>query len=426
MPDFILRCHRVGAGFLAGPKIQYTKSENVSIAYQVLGSGPVDIVFAPGWLSNIELMWDHKPYADFLTGIARFSRLILFDKRGTGLSDRNIGLPTLEDRAEDIRAVMDAASSEKAVLFGVSEGGNMAAMFAASTPERTISLILFGCFAKRAWAEDHQIGETIEDFNSRLAEIDASWGEPVDLGSLAPSMVDNEEARLWMARFFRASASRTTAMEIAELNYHIDIRQVVTSISCPSLVLHRLDDKSVTIENGRDLARRIPGARLVELPGSDHLPFYGNWMPIVDQIEEFATGQQLERPSERVLLTVLFTDIVGSTVTAAKLGDEAWKQLLEQHDEIVCRAIEAFQGNVVKSTGDGILATFSGPTRAIQCAATCRVKLNELGISIRAGIHIGECERRGRDISGLAVHIAARIMDKAGDGTTVVSGTVKT
>jgi pimeloyl-ACP methyl ester carboxylesterase len=412
------------------PETRYARSGDVNIAYQVVGEGPRDLVYVPGWVSNIELMWEEPAMAHFLGRLASLSRLILFDKRGTGLSDRvsNEELPTLEQRMDDVRAVLEAVGSERAALFGHSEGGNMCVLFAATYPERTAALITLGCFAKRRDPdEDYPWAPTAENREETVADVERNWGHlrPEDVGYYAPSRVGDEQFERNLERYFRRSASPGAAAALLRMNSYIDIREVLPTIQVPTLVLHRTGDHDVNIAEGRYLASKIPGAKLVELAGDDHWISAGDTDAIADEIEEFLTGTRPVPEPDRVLATVLFTDIVGSTERAAELGDRRWRDLLGAHDTAVRRELERFRGNEVDTAGDGFLATFDGPARAVRCAISAGDAIRELGVEIRAGIHTGECELDGAKVRGIAVHTGARIASLAAAGEVLVSQTVK-
>ena len=407
------------------PRTQYAKCGDLNIAYQVTGEGPLDLVYVPGWVSNLDYAWEYPGYARVLERLGSFARLIRFDKRGTGLSDREVGFPTLEQRMEDVRAVMDAAGSERAALLGTSEGGNMSTLFAATYPERTVALILYGCFAKGLWAPDYPWASTREELDKELAAIARDWGGPFDLQSGAPSLAQDTSAREWCAAYLRYSASPKAAISIWDWNAEIDVRSILPSIHVPTLVLHRAGDRWQKVEEGRYLAEHIPGAKYVELPGDDHAIWAGDPTQLLDEIEEFLTGIRPPPASERVLLTILFTDIVGSTSIAAEVGDHRWKELLQRHDDDVRVELRRHDGTEIKTTGDGFLAAFDGPTRAIQCATAIRDRMAGLDLKIRAGVHTGECERRGEDLSGIAVHLTSRLLDHAQPGDVIVSRTVK-
>jgi pimeloyl-ACP methyl ester carboxylesterase len=404
----------------------YTKSGNVSIAYQVIGEGPIDLVYAAGWISNVEYAWENPDYARFLRHLASFSRLIRFDKRGTGLSDRDVGLSTLEQRVDDIRAVMDAVGSERAALFGTSEGGYMSAMFAATHPERTIALVLHGSYARESWAPDYPWGRTPEKyFKTWHTDLEKQWGEPFQLDEAAPTMTNDEAARSWFGAYLRNSASLSAAIALADWNFEVDIRGILPSIRVPTLVLHRSGDRWYSIGEAQYLADHIPGAKLVVLSGDNHIAWWGDQERLIGEIQEFLTGKRQTPPTERVLLTVVVTDIVGSTEKAAQMGDQKWKEVLNLHDTAVRRELNSFGGQEINTTGDGFILAFTGPTRAIQCAQAIKQGLGRLGLSMRAGLHTGECERRGSDLSGIAVHVASRISSKGEADDILVSNTVK-
>jgi pimeloyl-ACP methyl ester carboxylesterase/class 3 adenylate cyclase len=407
------------------PQTQYAKCGRLSIAYQVLGSGPIDLVYAHGWVSHLEYAWENPDYARFFRRLASFSRLIMFDRRGMGLSDRDVGPSTLEERVDDIRAVMDAVGSERAALLGVSEGGYMSVMFAATHPERIAGLILCGCFARASWAPDYPWGKTPEYWHAWTAAMEENWGAPFALDEAAPSMANDEAARLWFGAYLRHAASPGAARALSDLTVEVDVRSVLPSISVPSLVLHRSGDRWHPVAEAEYLADHIPGARLVVLPGEDHIPWWGDQEPLMGEIQEFLTGARNSPPTERVLLTVLVTDIVGSTEKAAAMGDLRWKDLLHAHDAIVRREMKSYSGQEINTTGDGFILAFTGPTRAIQCATAISRELSRLGLDTRTGLHTGECERREADLSGLAVHIAARISSNALPNTILVSSTVR-
>jgi pimeloyl-ACP methyl ester carboxylesterase len=409
------------------PETRYARSGNVNIAYQVVGEGTFDLVYVPGWVSNIEMMWEEPSLALFLRRLASFSRLVLFDKRGTGLSDRvaNDELPTLEQRMDDLRAVMDEVRSERAVLFGHSEGGNMCLLFAATHPERTIALITIGIYAKRLRSDDYPWAPTPEEREAEAVELEKGWGTAVDLGYYAPSRVGDERFRSHLAAYLRRSASPGAAAALLRMNSNIDVRDVLPTIRVPTLVMHETGDRDVHVEEGRYIASRIPGATFVELPGDDHLFWVAHADAVADEIEAFLTGVRPLPQPDRVLATVLFTDVVGSTEKAVALGDRRWKALLESHDAIAAREIERFRGERVKATGDGVLATFDGPARALRCAVAMGEAVRGIGLELRAGLHTGECELRPADVAGIAVHTAARIAALAGPGEILASSTVK-
>jgi pimeloyl-ACP methyl ester carboxylesterase len=409
------------------PQTKYERApDGVRIAYQVLGEGP-DVVFVPGWVSNVDEMWTQPTMGAFLARIASFSRLIVFDKRGTGLSDRvpESELPTLEVRMADLVAVCDAVGVRRVALMGQSEGAPMVALFAATYPERTSSIILLGGYARRQQAPDYPAGMTPEASQAFLDDIEAGWGGPVGLAVRAPSRANDVAFRDAWSRYLRAAASPSAALALTRMNALIDVRSILSAIQVPALVLHRTGDRAIHVEAGRDLARRIPGARLVELPGDDHLPWVGDVDAVIGEIEEFVTGIRHAAPSDRVLATVLFTDIVGSTDRAAAIGDAAWVTLLGEHHAAIRAELLRFGGQEINTTGDGFLATFVGPARAIRCALAMIAALAALEIEIRAGVHTGEIERSGGDVRGLAVHIGARVAALAGPGEVLVTRTVR-
>ncbi len=409
------------------PETKYAKSGRVNIAYQVLGNGALDLVFVMGWVSHLDYFWEEPSFARFLRRLASFSRLILFDKRGTGLSDRvpDTELPTLEQRMDDVRAVMDAVGSQRAALFGVSEGGPMCALFAATYPERTIALAMYGTFAKRVWAPDYPWAPTPEGRQKWFDLLAQEWGGVVDLPTLAPSVASDERFRQWWATYLRRSVSPGAALAFGRMNTQVDIRHVLPAIRIPTLILHRTGDLDVDVGGARYMAERIPGAKYVELPGIDHLHWVGNQDAILEEVEEFLTGVRHGPELDRVLATVMFTDIVGSTERAAQLGDRRWRDLLETHHTLVRKELERFRGREIDTAGDSFLATFDGPARAIRCSVAINETVRPLGIEIRAGLHTGEIEVMGDQVGGLAVHIAARVAANAGPSEVLVSQTVK-
>jgi pimeloyl-ACP methyl ester carboxylesterase len=403
--------------------IGYARSGDVNIAYQVTGEGAFDLVLVSGFVSHLDYDWQHPYSTRLLERLGSFARLIRFDKRGTGLSDRAVGLPDFEARMDDVRAVMDAVGSERAALFGYSEGGPLAILFAATYPQRVRALALYGTYAKRTGPDnDYPWCETAEERAGYAAAVEREWGVEADLSRMAPS-ADESLARWWMARA-RAAASPGSARDLVLMNSQADIRTVLPAVQAPTLVIHRIGDRDARVEEGRYLAAHIPGARFVELPGDTHVPF---WQPddVVDEVEEFLTGARASVDTDRVLATVLFTDIVGSTERAAELGDHRWRDILDAHDALAERQLARYRGTLVKATGDGLVATFDGPARAIRCALALRDGLRSMGVEIRGGLHCGEIERRGPDVSGLAVHIAARVQTVARPGEMLVTRTVK-
>lgn len=402
--------------------ISYAKSGDVNVAFEVTGAGPFDLVLVPGFFSHLEIGWEHPDYAAFLQRLGSFARLIRFDKRGTGLSDRAVGLPDLETRMDDVRAVLDAAASEQAVLFGYSEGGPMSVLFAATYPERIRALILYGSYAKRIRTDDYPWAPTWEERQATAAELEAHWGANVDLSTMWPG-ADTADAA-WFERMARAALSPAAARDLILMNSQVDVRDLLPAVRCPTLVLHRSGDRDSRVDEGRYIAEQIPGARFIELPGEIHVP----WVdpdPILDPIEEFLTGVRPAVVSDRVLATILFTDIVGSTDRVRELGDAAWTRLLRRHHEAVRRELPRYNGIEVDTAGDGFLARFDGPARAIRCGIAIRDALRALGIEIRAAIHTGEVERTPEGPRGIAVHLGARILSIASPGEILVSQTTK-
>jgi DNA-binding SARP family transcriptional activator/pimeloyl-ACP methyl ester carboxylesterase len=413
----------------AGGEIDFARSGDVRIAYQVVGEGPLDLILVHGWVCSFQPAWENPRLASFYRRLSSMGRLILFDKRGTGLSDRVSPerLPDLETRMDDLRAVMDAIGSERAVVLGVSEGGSMSTLFAATYPERTLGLVLMGAFARMMWAPDYPFGLSEDEYRKRLAVLDADdWARATTvewLERVGPELLRDEAAVRWYVSYVMRSASPAASRAIRLMNAEIDIRAILPTIAVPSLVMHRSDE--YFSERTRFLGTRIPGARLVELPGNDHLPWEGDQEDVLAEIERFLAGIRDEIATDRVLATLLFTDIVGSTAKAAELGDRRWQALLARHREVVRARLARFRGREVDTTGDGLFATFDGPARAVRCAASIVEAVRELGLEVRAGVHTGEIQQVGAEARGIAVHIAARIMDAARPGEVLVSGTVK-
>jgi class 3 adenylate cyclase/esterase/lipase len=407
------------------PATHYARSGDVSIAYSVHGDGPIDAIVVPPFLSHLDHHWEEPRFARWAERFESFARVISFDKRGTGLSDPITGAPTLEERMDDVRAVMDAAESERAAVLGFSEGGAMSMLFAATYPDRTTALVLTGSFAKGMKTDDYDPGFTQEQADFMINEFLPVWGTGASIAVGAPSVAGDERSREWWARYERLSASPGTALALVRMALETDVRAVLPTIRVPTLVLHRADDAWIPAAAGRYIADHIPGARYVELEGQDNTPWIGDQDSIVEEIEEFLTGVRRHRKPDRVLATIMFTDIVSSTERAAKLGDRAWRDLLGTHDEVMRRQLERFQGRPVKTLGDGFLATFDGPARAIHCARAAVDSVRELGVEIRAGLHTGEVEVMGDDVGGMAVHIAARVGAKAEAGEVLVSSTVR-
>jgi|RhiMetdeSRZDD1v2_1073273.scaffolds.fasta_scaffold92707_4 class 3 adenylate cyclase len=408
------------------PETKYARSGDVHIAYQVFGEGPMDVVTSPGWISHMEYQWEQPLLAHFLRRPTSYARVLLFDKRGTGLSDRTTGVPTLEECMDDIRAVMDAEGSERAALVGHYDSGAHSAMFAATYPERTSALIIVGGYAKGARDETYPFGPDPAVTGMVAAAIHDEWGKGTTVPVIAPSMAgDRAFAEFW-GRYERLSASPGAAASLFQMMAEMDIRDILPNIQAPTLIIHRTDHPAVPIESARYLADHIPDARLVELPGTDALPYTpSGGDDVLDEIQEFLTGVREGPPSDRVLATVLFTDIVDSTKRASELGDSAWRELLDRHDAAVRRQLDRYRGIEVGTAGDGFVAMFDGPARAIQCALAVRDNLEPLGLDVRAGLHTGEIERSGAEVRGIAVHIGARVAALAGAGEVLASSTVK-
>jgi pimeloyl-ACP methyl ester carboxylesterase len=407
------------------PQTHYARSGDVNIAYQVVGDGPRDLVLVPGWLSNVETFWEEPSVARFLERLASFSRLILFDKRGTGLSDRVAVIPNLETRMDDVRAVMDAVASSRAALLGYSEGGPMCALFAATYPERTTALIMIGSYARRIWAPDYPFGTPLEQWEAFADSVVRDWGGPVGIEVRAPSMAGDTQFREWWARFLRLSGSPSAGRAVILINAEIDVRHILPAVRVPTLIVHNAGERTVPVEAARYLAAHIPDARYVELPGIDHLPFVGNADAILDEVEEFLTGARRRIETDRVLATVLFTDIVDATRRASEIGDRRWRDLLDAHYSLVREELGRFRGREIDTAGDGFLAAFDGPARAVRAAAAISTGVRRLGLEIRAGLHTGECEVMGAKLGGVAVHIGARIAALAVGGEVLVSSTVR-
>jgi class 3 adenylate cyclase len=418
-------CARLRA--VSAPPVQYATNGDVHIAYRVLGEGPLDLVFVAGAITNLDVLWEMSDYRRACERLASFSRLILFDKRGTGMSDRVSpeALPTLEERMQDLVVVLDAVGSERAALFSDSEGGNLATLFAATRPDRTIALVTAGIFAKRIWSPDYPWAPTQEKRAQEYEVIEREWGNLMDLSRYIPSKIHDEAFARRLATYFRHAASPGAAVALLKMNTQIDIRRLLPTIRVPTLVMHRVGDLDASVDEGRWMAAQIPGARFVDLPGDDHLPWVGDQDTVLDEVQEFLTGVRPTPDINRVLATVLFTDIVGSTELAARIGDRAWSDLLDRHHRLVRGELARFRGREVNTAGDSFLATFDGPARGIRCALSVRDAVKPLGIQIRAGLHIGEIELDGNAIAGIAVHIGARVAASAGADEVLVSSTVK-
>jgi pimeloyl-ACP methyl ester carboxylesterase len=402
----------------------YADSAGVSIAYQMHGEGPLDLVFVPGFVSHVELIWTEPTVAAFFRRLASFARLVVFDKRGQGLSDRLGRPPTLEESMDDLRAVMDAAGCERPAVMGISEGGPMSALFAASHPERVGSLVLYGTYARMLEAPDYPEGIPAKWLDNWAGIVRSEWGGPVGIGLWAPSVAGDRGFEDWWARLLRYGTSPAGAIALLDLYRQLDVRVALAAIEAPTLVAHTAGDRMIPAALGRYLADHIAGSRYAELPGEDHIPFT-EADPLLDEVEEFLVGSRGAAQADRALATILFTDLVDSTARAAELGDRRWRLLLERHDAAVRRQLSLHRGREVKSVGDGFLATFDGPARAIRCATALRGELDSLGLQVRSGIHTGEVELIGKDVGGIAVNIGARIGAEAVAGEVLVSSTVR-
>jgi pimeloyl-ACP methyl ester carboxylesterase len=420
-----------GHGNVPADLTRYARSGTITIAYQVVGRGPPDLVFTPGAVSHIEVYREQPELAGFFRELSSFCRLMLFDKRGTGLSDRGVGIPSLEERCDDIRAVMDAAGSKRAIVAGVSEGAPMALLFAAMHPDRVLGLVVYGGYSHALQPEEEAPNPSGGSPGPEAEEVPSDWGTDAwvarSLSVLAPSRANDPTFRDWFGKLRRYGASPRAAADLRRMNRKIDVRSILPSIHVPTLVLHVRGDRDVPIEQGREVAAAIPGAHFVELPGDDHL-FFANpdaTEAVVREVREFVGDTRSRGEDNRVVATVLFTDVVSSTQRAAALGDSRWGQLLHDHLALARQEIGTSRGRTVKTTGDGVLAVFDGPSRAVRCAFAIRDGSKALGLEIRAGLHAGECVVHRGDIEGIAVHIAARILEQAGPGEVVVSPTVR-
>jgi class 3 adenylate cyclase len=411
---------------MAQPRTSYARAGDVSIAYKVIGDGPIDVVYVPGFTSHVELVWEIPQFVHLIERLASFARLIMFDKRGSGLSDPVEGAPTLEERMEDVRAVMDAAGSEQAALLGVSEGVPLCLLFAATYPELTRALVLYGGMARTTWAEDYPWATPADALLEASLELTPHLYDGALVEIMAPSLADDPQAIETFARLQRYSGTPAMLTQLYVMFLDIDVRAVLPTINVPTLVVHRVGDRAVNRHAAEWMAGQIPGARYVELPGIDHTLLAGDPDAVIDEVEEFLTGARRAAEVDRVLATVMFTDIVGSTARATDLGDSRWRTLLEAHTAIVRRELDRFGGREVKTLGDGMMATFDGPARAIRCAQAAVRTVREIGLDIRVGVHTGEVEVVDEDdIAGVAVHIAARVGALAGPGEVLVSSTVK-
>jgi pimeloyl-ACP methyl ester carboxylesterase len=405
--------------------VQFARSGDVHVAYRVVGDGPVDLVYAQGAYTHLEVYWELPAFRRYCERLAEFTRLILFDKRGMGMSDRVPGATTLEERMDDVRAVMDAVGSERAAVIGESEGGPLAILFAAAHPGRTVGLVLQGAEVRERRDEDWPWGEsTEEEFEAAMESLPEWWGKGVGIDSVAPSIAGKEWARAWRGRVQVHSHTPGSAEAFMRMAYDIDVRDVVSAINVPTLIVHAVDDRVCHVENARFLARTIPGARYVELPGADHVPWFDPDATVAE-IREFLTGRRESTTPDRMLATILFTDLVGSTARTTELGDRRWRDLLEQHHSAVRRELGRFGGQEVDTAGDGFFATFDGPARAIRCAGAIVDAVRPLGLDVRAGLHTGEVELIDRKVGGIAVNIGARVAARADAGEVLVSGTVK-
>jgi class 3 adenylate cyclase len=422
--DQLRGCARLGA--VSAPPVQYATNGDVHIAYQVLGEGPLDLVFVAGAITNLDVLWEMRDYRRACERLASFSRLILFDKRGMGLSDR-VRIGTLEERMDDVRAILDAVGSETAALMGVSEGGPMSILFAATYPERTSGLVLCGAEVKEETTDDWPWGEAtraeFEDWMD-IEQVVSRWGKGLSADLFAPSRKGDPQLREEFGRLQVQSATPHDAVAFMRMAFEIDVRDVVPAVKAPTLIVHRVGDKVCSVENARWLARNIEGARYVELPGENHIPFIDG-DDILDEIQEFLTGVREPATPDRMLATVLFTDIVGSTDRARELGDRRWRDLVERHNEVVRRDLERFRGVEIDTAGDGFFATFDGPARAIRCARSIVENVRDVGLDVRSGLHTGECELSGGSVRGIAVHTGARVAAVASPGEVLVSSTVK-
>ena len=409
------------------PETKYAKSGDCHIAYQAIGTGPLDLVFMHGWISHIEHMWEEPRVAQFLDRLAFFSRLILLDKRGTGLSDPVPldRLPTLEERMDDVRAVLDAVRSQRATFLGTSEAGALSLLFAATYPSRTTALVLLNSYARLAYAPDYTQGIPAEQAQELLQAIEEGWGKGVAFEALVASQTDNASMKSWWARYQRLAASPGAAVRLLQSAFETDARSVLPAITVPVLVLHRAGDPFTGPEHGCYLAEHVPGAKFVELSGVDHLFFAEDMDRLLSEIQEFLTGVPEAREPDRVLVTVMFVDIVGSTEHATRLGDRQWRDVLNRYYAIARRQLVRFRGREIATAGDGLFATFDGPARAIRCARTIVDEVRVLEIAVRVGIHSGECEVIGDNVGGIAVHTEARIGGQAGPSEVLVSSTVR-
>lgn len=405
--------------------VKFARSGDVNVAYRVIGEGDIDLVYVQGAYTHLGIDWELPQFRRYCERLAEFTRLILFDKRGMGMSERVPGATTLEERMDDIRAVMDAVDSRRAAVMGESEGGPLAMLFAAAHPERTSALILQGAEVRERTDADWPWGEgTEEEFESSMATLPERWGRGLAMDAIAPSVAGREWARAWLGRVQVNSCTPRAAEAFMRMAFDIDVRQAAGTIGVPTLIMHRTEDRVCHVENARFLARTIPGAHYVEMPGADHVPWFAP-DDVLPEIREFLTGQREAAVPDRVLATVMFTDLVGSTERASALGDRGWRDLLEQHHAAVRRELQRFAGRELDTAGDGFFATFDGPARAIRCARAIVEAVRPLGLDVRAGLHTGEVELFGEKVAGIAVTIGARVAARAAAGEVLVSGTVR-
>ena len=404
---------------------KYARNGDVNIAYQVVGDGPIDLVLVLGWVSHLRYVWELPALASFLNRLASFTRLILFDKRGCGMSDRVYPLPTLEQRMDDVRAVLDAVGSQRAALLGISEGGVMSSLFAATYPERTVGIVIDGSYACGLRRPGYPWSDTEEEMERAIRERGHLWGQVTSMKRYCPSQVDNPEVAQWWATFCQMSASPGDAMALLRMNNLFDIREVLPTIRVPTLIIHATGDRVARIEEGRYFAEHIPGARLLELDSIDHWPYFGDADLVIGEIQEFLTGARIVEPPDTVLATVLCTEVTQAGAHAVWLGDSRWHQLVEQHHAVVRKALARYSGREVAAGERGITAVFDGTARAIRCALDIRDELLHLGLRIRAGVHAGECEIANGRPRGVPLHVASSVMQAAQPGEVLVSGTVK-
>ncbi len=407
------------------PETRYAKSGDIHIAYQIVGEGPIDIVLIPGLFTHVEHQWEEPSFARFLERLASFARLIVFDARGAGLSDRALELPPMEEQMDDVLAVLEAAGSTSAAFFGLSQAGPMAILFAASHPERMTALVLYATYATPRRDNEYPWGRSERWMSDYDRLIDEEWGSGVFLSQVAPTRLADEPFRRWWSRYERLSYGPGNALAYFRMNAQIDVRAILPTIRVPTLVLQRRDDVYREPGQAGYLADHIPGAKLVELSGVDHLPYLGDSDAILAEVQEFLTGVRPPPEHDRVLATVLFTDIVGSTARASAIGDRAWKELLERHHALVREELRTFRGREIDTAGDGFLASFDGPARAVRCARAIVQAVRAIGLEVRAGVHTGEVELMGESVGGIAVHIGARVAAMAAPSQVLVSGTVR-